>query len=150
METMNRVKKISLLAQKVALQRAFPESHASVRRNKLVWKASIQPTGLSDTYQTELTHSFEMCPKVFVLAPELVLFEDQPIPHRYLDGSLCLFLPRRAEWNQTMLISETTVPWACEWLFHYELWLATGEWHGGGVHPGDNKKAERSLNEQIG
>ncbi len=139
METLNRVKKTSLLAQKVALQRAFPESQALVRRNKLVWKASIQPTGLSDIYEIELTHSFEMSPKVFVLAPDLVCFEDQPVPHLYPDGSLCLFLPRRAEWDQTMLISDTTVPWACEWLFHYELWLATGEWHGGGVHPGDTK-----------
>ena len=32
-----------------------------------------------------------------------------------------------------MLIATTTVPWAAEWLLHYELWLATdGTWCGGG------------------
>jgi hypothetical protein len=34
------------------------------------------------------------------------------------------------------LIADTVVPWISEWLFHYELWLSTGSWHGGGVHPG--------------
>jgi hypothetical protein len=30
-------------------------------------------------------------------------------------------------------IADTLVPWASEWLFDYELWLATGEWYGGGI-----------------
>jgi hypothetical protein len=25
------------------------------------------------------------------------------------------------------------VPWTCEWLFHFESWLFTGEWEGGGT-----------------
>ena len=29
-----------------------------------------------------------------------------------------------------MLIVDTIVPWAAEWLLHYEIWLATGEWFG--------------------
>ena len=140
MATSNKIRKLSLLSQKVALQQAFPASTTRVRRNKLVWKATLQPTGLSDLYEVELTHSLEMSPKIFVLSPELLDREDDLVPHRYQDGSLCLYLPRNGEWNQSMYLSETTVPWACEWLFHYELWRATGEWHGGGVHPGDNKK----------
>ena len=36
------------------------------------------------------------------------------------------------EWNADMLISESVVPWTSEWLLHYELWLATDEWLGGG------------------
>lgn len=31
-----------------------------------------------------------------------------------------------------MLIANTIVPWTSEWLFYYEIWLATGQWHGGG------------------
>ena len=34
-----------------------------------------------------------------------------------------------------MQLATTIVPWCSEWLFYYELWLATGEWLGGGVHP---------------
>lgn len=30
------------------------------------------------------------------------------------------------------LISDTIIPWVADWLLYYELWLATGEWLGGG------------------
>ncbi len=140
MATLNKPKILSLLTQKSALQRAFPESNGRVRRNRLYWSAVLQPTGISEFYDIELTYSLEMPPKVFVQAPKLQTRDNEKIPHRYPDCSLCLYLPRNGEWNSSMYVAETTVPWACEWLFHYELWLATGEWLGGGVHPGDNKR----------
>ena len=143
MATLNKTKTLSLVSQRIALQQAFPNSNCRLRRNKLSWKATLQPTGLSDSYEVQLTHSLERNPKIFVCWPKLCDRDNQLVPHRYNDGSLCLFLPRKREWNQGMFLSETTVPWACEWLFHYELWQATGEWHGGGLHPGDNKKGER-------
>lgn len=34
-----------------------------------------------------------------------------------------------------MLLSTTVVPWTAEWLIHYEVWLATGQWTGGGHAP---------------
>ena len=37
------------------------------------------------------------------------------------------------EWNPTMLLSRTIVPWASEWLLFYELWVITGVWLGGGI-----------------
>lgn len=42
------------------------------------------------------------------------------------------------EWKPRMKLADTIVPWAAEWLLHYELWLATGEWGGGGVHRGEH------------
>jgi hypothetical protein len=33
-----------------------------------------------------------------------------------------------------MPIIDTIIPWTSEWLLHYECWLATGKWHGGGIH----------------
>lgn len=47
---------------------------------------------------------------------------------------ICLHLGH--EFNASQLIAECIVPWAVEWLYFYELWLATGEWCGGGKHPG--------------
>jgi hypothetical protein len=35
-----------------------------------------------------------------------------------------------------MIIAETILPLASIWLFYYEMWQATGEWLGGGEHPG--------------
>jgi hypothetical protein len=34
-----------------------------------------------------------------------------------------------------MSIADTIVPWTAEWLVHYEIWLMTGEWYGGGDCP---------------
>jgi hypothetical protein len=49
-------------------------------------------------------------------------------------NTLCLYYGSR-EWNSSMLIANTLVPWTAEWLAHHEVWLATGgDWHGGGVH----------------
>ncbi|MDP9848099.1 hypothetical protein [Streptosporangium lutulentum] len=40
-----------------------------------------------------------------------------------------------------MLLARTILPWTCEWLLHYELWLITGRWAGSGedhtVSPAD-------------
>jgi hypothetical protein len=46
--------------------------------------------------------------------------------------TLCLYYP--GHWKPEMLLSTTIVPWTAEWLMHYELWLATGHWAGGGSH----------------
>ena len=40
------------------------------------------------------------------------------------------------------MLTESYIPWAIEWTEFYELWLLTGTWYGGGVHPGGDKKNE--------
>lgn len=36
-----------------------------------------------------------------------------------------------------MTLADTIIPWTLDWLMHYEFWLATGKWRGGGVEHGD-------------
>jgi hypothetical protein len=73
-------------------------------------------------------------PSVRVLDPVLRLRPGVgALPHVYNEGDLCLSAP--GEWNLSMAIGHTIVPWASEWLLHYEIWHATGEWAGGGRHP---------------
>jgi hypothetical protein len=69
------------------------------------------------------------------------------VPHVYWDWAaptrspLCLYDPEAKEWSPADFIAETIVPWACDWLVCYEGWLATGEWTGGGRHPGHRPQA---------
>ena len=70
---------------------------------------------------------------MFVLNPPLMTRPAEEIPHRFHDGSLCLHY--HGEWSSRHSIAATTVPWTVTWLYYYELWLATGEWLGGGIHP---------------
>lgn len=134
----NRIPK--LMEQLLVLKRDFPSSTGNVRKNQLHWIVSLQPTSLSEEYKVRLEYSIEKSPRVFVEKPKLLKRGEARIPHRYSDDSLCLYLPSAKEWEKSMYLADSIVPWTVEWLFHYELWHATGEWHGGGGHPGDTTK----------
>jgi hypothetical protein len=73
----------------------------------------------------------------YVLDPKpLSLAKDAKfLPHVYStpEQRLCLFFPDGTEWNHSMLYTTTIIPWAFEWLVHYEIWVGTEEWHGGGT-----------------
>jgi hypothetical protein len=47
---------------------------------------------------------------------------------------LCIYYKRAKEWDETKFIADTIIPWTSEWLLHYEIWVATGTWQGGGIH----------------
>ncbi len=61
----------------------------------------------------------------FIDLPHLLYNAEQPE-----DSGLCLFDPDDRQWDGTKLIADTIVPWASEWLHHYELWHLDGVWRG--------------------
>jgi len=71
---------------------------------------------------------------------------DPEIPHIYpnrIDKTLprlCLNMP--GEWNPSMSIADTIVPWTVEWLAAYESWRATGQWFAGG-HNTERRETNR-------
>ncbi len=141
----SRSSRTSLIIQEKALKAAFPESEVKRYREKsLVWLGSVNPSPLSGTYKLKLFYERNKKVKVFVVDPKpLALAEGQSkLPHVYstAEQHLCLFYPYGAEWNADMLYAKTIIPWACEWLCHYEIWACTGTWHGGGVEHGEEIK----------
>jgi hypothetical protein len=93
----------------------------------------VQPTAASRLYAVRIAYRTGQMPQVFVLDPPLQSRDGSAaIPHMYdrAKGQICLHLPE--EWDPSMRITETIIPWTSEWLFHYELWRAGGEWLGGG------------------
>jgi hypothetical protein len=100
----------------------------------VVWEGSLMPTDVSAMYRVSISYRLRDAPKVFVATPQLRRnWNGQKIPHRYADGSLCLYYPEYGEWTSSMFIAETIVPWTALWLYHYEVWHSTGEWLGGGI-----------------
>lgn len=74
-----------------------------------------------------------LCPregKTFAEIPHLLFYPERPE-----FSGLCLFDPNCEEWSNRMLIADTTIVWAAEWLLYYELWHFDGVWRGGGVGP---------------
>lgn len=136
-------RKLPLSVQEKLLNKHYPES--LVKRNKehyLNWIGKFKPTAISQVY-TVLVRLQNNDLGVFVISPKkLKLFKNEKyLPHVYSTPKqkLCLFFGKR-EWNRSMLISDTIIPWISDWLYYYELWLITGEWLGGGtVHDVENK-----------
>lgn len=124
---------LSLAQQALALRGRFPESEALLAPNALSWRGELQPTPASRRYVVGLRHRPGVLPRVSVISPALETRLGASLPHVYAEGFLCLH--RADDWSDRMLLADSIVPWAAEWLYFYEFWLATGQWFGGGEWP---------------
>lgn len=114
----------------------------------LVWRYAASPTPLSRDYAIRIVFRQGRWPDVFVDQPDLVaLAGGRRPPHVYRIEplELCLHLPRIREWRPEMRLDQTVVPWTALWLFHFEQWLMTGEWEGGGEHPAPRPRTRRET-----
>lgn len=109
----------------------------SLKMERLIWEYRDRPTPLSREYLIRIEYSLRDIPRVFVKEPNITeLSGSREIPHVYKNPlRLCLYLPGSGEWNGSMRIDQTFVPWALVWLYYFEEWLGSNEWKGGGVHP---------------
>jgi hypothetical protein len=131
------------------LRSVFPASTIRFSQNELTWESTIVPTPLSGIYEVKLHYVRGENPNVYIVSPKLTLYPgESKLPHVYDTKKqwLCLYYRKAKEWNSGMHIADTVVPWSCEWLCHYELWVCTGTWHGGGIH--HEKEAEKQANKQ--
>jgi hypothetical protein len=125
---------INLARQLVALKSAIPGSSGRISRGQLECTVPIRPTPASRTYRARIRYKHQDSPHVHIVEPTLALHpESGHLPHVYPGNELCLFYP--GEWDQRMFLANTILPWTSEWLLHYEIWLTTGQWTGGGLHP---------------
>lgn len=128
-------RQLALGHQLGALRSQYPGSRAVKTQTDLVWVGELTPTDFSPTYEVLLAHRLGSRPLVYVVRPHLVLVTGKRLPHVYLHNLLCLHTTSNTEVGSNLL-SRTVVPWTKEWLYYYEVWLATGgEWLGGGEHP---------------
>lgn len=128
--------------QLMTLDSLFPGGKSIHTYRRLTWTGEVHPMDGTRIYRLRLTYVLGHPPRVFVVAPDLrVLSGGKRIPHMYSQETqwLCLYRPGMGLWNPGMFLSQTIVPWALTWLIFFELWLATGTWHGRAYgHPGDN------------
>ncbi|ARV80824.1 hypothetical protein MYCOZU1_01146 [Mycobacterium intracellulare subsp. chimaera] len=133
---------INLAQHLVAVRLAIPDARGRIKRGQLDCIVPIQPTPASQTYSARMQYTHWTPPHVHIVEPTLALHPGAThLPHVYSGNELCLYFP--GEWQHGMLLATTIVPWTAEWLLHYEIWLATGEWTGGGYHPTRADRASR-------
>jgi hypothetical protein len=99
----------------------------------------LQPTPGSRFYKVVITCESGGQPAVHVTGLQAGPNAER-IPHTYAPDRPCLFHTASRDWRSDMKIANTIVPWLSLWLFHYEVWHATGEWLGGGIEHGDDAK----------
>lgn len=145
---------LSLASQMESMKRDFP--HFKCRQGafpmSVEWEGNLYGNHeefrihilLNLPFQFE-DGDFLQLPIVRVLKPRLKpnfnAINEAPLPHVYRlpnnlpHSPLCLFDPRRGEWDHSMYLSRTIVPWTIRWLACYEVWKASGgRWVGGGSH----------------
>ena len=125
-----RGSEVSLALQAFALRQIMPNGRARIRNGELTWVGKVLPGPECSTYELQIVYRLRRLPIARVLSPTLKTNDDGLLPHVYNDGTLCLHDER--EWRSTMLLAQTLLPWASEWLFYYELWIASGTWYGDG------------------
>lgn len=116
-----------------------------IKRDTLMWQQCVFPTPLSRPYQIRIVYHVTDAPKVYVDQPELKeLAGNRKLPHVYSEDpvQLCLYLPKSGQWTKQQLIVDTILPWTVLWLYYFEMWLISGEWHGGGEHPNGREQDE--------
>ncbi|SCW86842.1 hypothetical protein [Mucilaginibacter sp. NFR10] len=107
----------------------------------LSWYFQVTPSPLSATYDVRLDYIVGKRPQVYVMTPLRLAKGKTKLPHVYDTEKqrLCLYYPDGHEWNSSMPLAKTIVPWIYEWLYYYEFWLSSGDWLGGGIHPPASK-----------
>lgn len=134
-------KAIRLFDQMMTLRAAYPSASCELHNGTLFWMGKVKPTPLSREYDVVLIYSDSQVPKVWVIGDGLQKIDDPGFPHKYdVDAKnnmvqICLY--RYREFTRDKFLANTIIPWTIEWLYFYEIWLATGEWCGGGEHPGE-------------
>ena len=113
------------------LRKTFPDSEISLHHNHgLTWVGKLQPSPLSSIYTVKLKYRLKKRPEVTVIEPQLSSHNGEQLPHIFSGDQLCLFRYKYFEWDSSMRIDETIVPWISLWLLYYEIWTATGKWCG--------------------
>jgi hypothetical protein len=124
--------------QAAGLRRLFPDGKTIMTRDSVSWFGQIAPSDYCRKYTVEMLYKHGDLPKVWVRQPDLKeLAGEKSLPHVYDQKTqeLCLYLPGCGFWTSGKSIASTVMLWACLWLYYFELWLTTGEWHGHGIHP---------------
>jgi len=119
-----------------SLELRFPNGKCNVSDNNLTWIGELSPTPLSRTYEIKIEYEVFKKPKVKIISLGLTIPYIKSEIHMFEDGSLCVYYnTERKEWNHDMALATSIVPWTCEWLYFYEIWVTTRKWCGGGIYP---------------
>lgn len=156
---MKRSKERSIPAQLSRMTHRWPAlTHRFAGPGIEAWIGPLRGLQRDYTVYVSWAHEAGLPPFVFIVQPEIrprpggsyadiphLIFNDE----KPTESALCLFDPDQGEWDRTMLIADTIIPWASEWLHDYELWHFDGVWRGpnapGPISVGEIRRLDKML-----
>ena len=130
-----KLKKLTPALQWIHVKNTYSNliQNHSLKCNELVFEILLSPSENSINYLVEVHFKNNGYPVAYLIRPKLNKVNGKFPKHLYnIDRSgkkpLCVFDPKAKEWNGSMLISETFIPWILTWLNAYEFWQITGKW----------------------
>jgi hypothetical protein len=141
----------------MGVRQLVPGFDVTFQNRVLVARGTLLPSPIARRYCVRIECREGGRPDVYVEEPKLSRRPqepDKPIPHTYDSDKPgkerpCCFYPA-VDWDGTRLIATTVIPWLMSWLLDYEIWYATGQWYGGGVHPNVKGAAKKLLKKSLG
>lgn len=114
-----RQKWLTISQQDWLVRTRYPQFRSTSNRgNRVVWTGELQPTARSSRYLIEIAYVIPQPPEIRVLKPELKKREGcERLPHVFPGDLLCVHEGK--DWNGTMLIATTIIPWVSMWLYFY-------------------------------
>lgn len=149
---MQKKKRFNNTANALLLLRLNPLKF-EYKRSEVTAVVPIQKTNGKARYNLKI--HLDRCGyySIYVIEPKLKKIDNESPPHIYKHKSkwnedtqeydeccLCLHLPGSDEYDRNKSLLQTAIAWAIKWTEFYELWLLTGVWYGGGIHPEKDKK----------
>lgn len=131
-------KEKNLAEQLLNIKITYTTLSSNISKNVMICSLKVKPTEYSKEYVITIQYDAKT-PKVFLYNQGILKNSDEIIPHIYKKNfvdvnhenvQICLYYPKYKEWDKSMYIASTIIPWAIEWLYYYELWRITGKWLG--------------------
>ncbi len=109
----------------------------------LICTGWIRPEDCKEDYKIMIEYVSGHEPRTTILYP---IIDGSVKIHMYKDHSLCLHYPKDMKWSEQIKIFQYTIPWVCEWIIFYELFLVNGGKWEGRESPSHITENDKNLN----
>ncbi len=135
-----------LLYQKKLIEQKYDFLKCDVKNKVLTCVGYISPDYCMNTYKIKIEYVAGHEPKSTILVPDI---EPSTEIHMYKDHSVCLHYPPDMKWTIHKEVANYTIPWLCEWIIFYELYLINGNIWKGRESPSHIKECEKNINQDY-
>lgn len=132
--------------QQKLIEENFPFLVCTIHNKVMTCIGWIKPDDCRERYKIKIEYVAGHEPKSTILYPRI---DPRKEIHMYNDHSLCLHYSPDLRWNERIKIYEYTVPWICEWVIFYEIYLINGRRWEGKESPTHMTESDMNISKNV-